>query len=47
MTVVQTESGVGYQVGDKVYLSPTAAAKSIVGKGQSINGRAFWHMEDK
>jgi hypothetical protein len=46
MVVVQTESGVGYKVGDKVFSSPTAAAKSIIGKDQSINGRSFWHMNE-
>jgi hypothetical protein len=45
MTVVQTDTGVGYQVGDKVYQSPTAAAKAVVGKNQFTNGRKFWHMD--
>jgi hypothetical protein len=46
MVVVQTEDGIGYKVGEDVYKSPTAAAKSIVGKDQFINGRKFWHMRD-
>lgn len=46
MVVVQTKEGVAYKVGEEIYRSPTAAAKSIVGKDQFINGRSFWHMND-
>ena len=44
MLVAKTPEGVGYKVGEVIYGSPTAAAKSIVGKDQFINGRQFWHM---
>jgi hypothetical protein len=44
MIVVQTKDGIGYKVGEQVYKSPTAAAKSIVGKEEFVNGRSFWHM---
>jgi hypothetical protein len=45
MEVVEQGDGVGYRVGSVVYKSPTAAAKSVVGKDQSINGWSFWHMD--
>ena len=42
MTVVKTEQGVGYKVGNKVYTSPSAAAKAIT--NNSTNGWVFWKM---
>jgi hypothetical protein len=45
MTVVSSGDGVGYEVLGTVYRSPTAAAKSIVGKDTPTNGRAFWSMD--
>ena len=45
MIVVMTDDGIRYKVGERVFKSPTAAAKSIVGD-QFINGRSFWHMDD-
>lgn len=47
MEVVETPSGVGYKVLGEVYRSPTAAAKSIVGKDQQTNGWNFWNMDSK
>lgn len=44
LTVVSTETGIGYELLGKIYNSPTAAAKAIVGKDQHTNGRTFWHM---
>ena len=46
LSVVPTTDGIGYELLGKVYRSPTAAAKALVGKDQSINGRSFWHIED-
>lgn len=45
MIVVTTDDGIRYKVGEQVFKSPTAAAKSLVGD-QFINGRKFWHMDD-
>jgi len=45
MKVVETQEGIGYEMGGIVYKSPTAAAKALVGKNQPTNGRAFWHMD--
>jgi hypothetical protein len=46
MTVVRTENGIGYELLGEIYRSPTAAAKALVGKDQSTNGRKFWHIDD-
>ncbi|QDV69031.1 hypothetical protein Poly24_27450 [Rosistilla carotiformis] len=46
LTVVKTDSGIGYELLGEVYRSPTAAAKALVGKDQSTNGRKFWHIDD-
>jgi hypothetical protein len=45
MVVVKTADGVGYKVGNKVYGSPTAAAKAVQGSDQEINGPRFWQMD--
>jgi hypothetical protein len=45
LNVVQTDNGLAYELLGKVYSSPTAAAKSVVGP-QYINGRKFWHMDE-
>lgn len=48
MIVVERPDGtIGYKVDDVVYASPTAAAKAIVGQDQFINGRKFWHLENR
>jgi hypothetical protein len=44
MTVVKQNDKVVYRVSGKNYSSPTAAANSVT--GASINGWAFWHMEN-
>jgi hypothetical protein len=46
LTVVETDDGIGYELMGEVYRSPTAAAKALVGKEQSTNGRKFWHIDD-
>ncbi len=46
LTVVATDDGIGYELLGEVYRSPTAAAKALVGKDQSTNGRKFWHIDD-
>lgn len=46
LTVVETDSGVGFEMQGKIYQSPTAAAKALVGKHQATNGRKFWHIDD-
>ena len=46
LTVVETEDGIGYELLGVIYRSPTAAAKAIVGKEHSVNGRGFWHIDD-
>lgn len=46
LTVVRTDDGIGYELMGEVYRSPTAAAKALVGKEQSTNGRKFWHIDD-
>lgn len=45
MTVVESDSGVGYEVDGEVYRSPTAAAKAVVGVDQFVNGRKFWKLD--
>jgi len=45
MTVVEVDGGIGYELLGKVYRSPTAAAKALVGPNQPTNGRSFWHMD--
>jgi hypothetical protein len=46
LTVVATDSGIGYELFGQIYSSPTAAAKAVVGRDASINGRGFWHIDD-
>ncbi len=43
LSVVRTESGAGYEVGGKVYASPTGAAKAITKR--EINGWVFWSLD--
>lgn len=43
LTVVKTDSGIGFQVGRDVFATPTAAAKSITKK--EVNGWAFWRLD--
>jgi len=42
MKVVKGEKGIGYKVGDNVYASPSAAAKSVT--QHAVNGWKFWHI---
>ena len=46
LKVVETKDGLGHELLGKVYRSPFAAAKAIVGEGQSPNGRSFWHIDE-
>lgn len=43
MKVVQTEVGIGYSVGNSVFKTPSAAAKSIT--KNEINGWKFWGID--
>jgi hypothetical protein len=43
-TVVREEEGTGIRVGNKIYPSPSAAAKAVMGGG-SVNGWAAWRFE--
>ena len=45
MTVTKIKNGIGYKVGDVVYRSPSAAAKSIT--KSEINGWLFWKIDKK
>lgn len=45
LTVVATADGLGYELNGVVYLSPTAAAKALVGKDTPTNGRSFWGVD--
>ena len=42
MKVVKRADGIGYKVGNKVYHSPSSAARSIT--KYKINGWTFWSM---
>ncbi len=44
LRVVKTESGIGYELLGEIFRSPTAAAKSITGSHQCVNGWNFWNM---
>ena len=44
LTVVSDGQSIGYQVGNTVYASPSAAAKAIV--KCEINGCVFWHIDN-
>lgn len=46
LTVVKTSDGIGYELLGKIYQSPTAAAKALVGSDQPTNGRKFWHIDE-
>lgn len=46
LTVVETDSGIGYSLDGYVFKSPTAAAKAVVGQHQFINGWKFWKMDE-
>ena len=43
MKVVKEEKRIGYKVGNSVYRSPSAAAKSVT--QTAVNGWKFWHIE--
>ena len=43
MTIVRGRKGIGYKVGDSIYSSPSAAAKSVT--KTAVNGWIFWHIE--
>lgn len=43
MKVVKEEKRIGYEVGNNVYRSPSAAAKSVT--RTAVNGWKFWHIE--
>jgi len=43
MTVVDVGKKIGYKVGNAIYKTPSAAAKSIT--QHAVNGWAFWYME--
>lgn len=43
MSVVKKGEGIGYEVGGKVFRSPSAAAKSVT--SHAVNGWVFWHIE--
>lgn len=45
MTVVKEGKGTGYKVGDTVYPTPTAAAKSVT--SGAVNGWVFWRIEKR
>jgi hypothetical protein len=43
LTVVTIPNGIGYEVGGKVFKSPSAAARSIA--RTAVNGWKFWHLD--
>jgi hypothetical protein len=45
MKVVSTRSGIGYEVGGRLFKSPSGAAQSITKTG--ANGWVFWKIEEK
>lgn len=44
MTIVRARKGIGYKVGNNIYSSPSAAAKSVT--QTAVNGWTFWHIEE-
>ena len=44
MTVVEEGNRIGYKVGNNVYRSPSAAAKSVT--QTAVNGWTFWRIEE-
>ena len=45
LAIVKLGSGIGFKVGDEVFLTPTAAATSIT--GSEVNGWVWWGIEDR
>jgi len=43
MSVVMTERGLAYRVGDTDFRTPTGAAKSVT--GTAVNGWEFWRID--
>ena len=43
MTVVRQGRDIGYKVGEKIYESPSAAAKAVT--QHAVNGWRFWRIE--
>jgi hypothetical protein len=46
MTVVEFDGKTRFKVGNQVFATPTAAAKSVVGEGRFISGPLFWQMDE-
>jgi hypothetical protein len=45
LTVIKSDDGIAFELLGKVYRSPTAACKAIVGN-QFVNGRRFWRIDE-
>lgn len=45
LRIVRVEGGVGFKLGGKLYQTPTAAAKAVVGR--DVNGWVFWGIEPR
>ena len=43
LKIVKSKAGMAYELNDKVFMTPTAAAKSIT--KFEVNGWRFWHMK--
>jgi replication-associated recombination protein RarA len=43
LSVVDDGQRIGYKVGNMIYRSPSAAAKSIT--GSAVNGWLFWNID--
>ncbi len=46
MSVIENNGKIKYRISGRVYDSPSAAAKAVIGGKHEINGWVFWRMNN-